>query len=374
MKNTQIVMVKSFLVAVAALLLLNLPLVADETGDLAVTPATSTSISGGGGSGGPVGTDSVFPDSLPITKAALEAYAYTLVDSMYGSVWAPSISGDYWFYEQYTNRDANPIKMGKIINAQEFKFTVVPDDQLQVNLSLNGFVGKYSSFELFWGRKFFKMIQTEVGYKIPGDAYQIELQASDWIPVNIPGLQSAWMELEDENGNYNYYDFDDSGRLWREAEVLFLGGETLNLSGTLYVVNIFGEKAMYDLTTGDRKPTVNVKLNDIEVSFKGFRAVPNNTFDIMFEPGDKLIRAEYSLPEGEEGVVMIEFPNPSSFFPIYVIDVDALAENPFAEWVNLNAKDGWVKFRVQWNQRIFIRFEYPHTSGPIPVEASVNKG
>lgn len=183
-------------------------------------------------------------------------------------------------------------------------------------------------------------------------------------------MNYAYMETEDANGNNNdYYNFEWDNRIDTQKGLLFLGREHLNQVGTLYAIRNDGSKLIYDLGTGAKTATVGVNTS-IGGHIKGDRTVVDNTDKIVFQAGDELIQATYTI---ELKAVTVQFPDGLNRYPtkVAVIDAATFAADPNSDWIEFNPITDPVTFSVG-AQRIIIRFDYDEPPQKLPEYNSGN--
>ncbi len=296
------------------------------------------------------------PKSLPIASEAVrEAYAYTKVGQISAGVSGPSVSGTSHVSVPY-KPDANPAHMAEVAAGISLKFEADPTKTLTSYVQYNGQVGNIG-FTFFEGDREFSLFLTKGGHVVPDEAYDVELQLTDWLPVHIPGLSWAYMQTDDGE----FYDFRQDGRLWNEEDILLIGRKHTGHSGTLYLGFDDGTQAIYDLGTGEQKSTELVVMTRFRVNRPGVRTEEPNTTEIVYQVGDRLISVRYDI-EAKVRVYLPEKWQVGLPVAVYAIDTATLAQNPSAPWLDVTG----TGFAVHAGQTVMIRYEAVPDPGQLP--------
>ncbi|MEK9177915.1 MAG: hypothetical protein AAB777_02220, partial [Patescibacteria group bacterium] len=192
----------------------------------------------------------------------------------------------------------------------------------------------------------------------------------------VSGISSATMEYKDENGNGRWYSFDNDGRIDREHGLIFLGHEHLDKVGRLFLDYRDGTKAIYDLATGQERPTVQTQPGYFDPSVDGVRTIrvsagiETKTF-ITVGPDDDVI--DIITDSNSPTWVILDYI-PHAPTAIYWIDTAAFVNNPLSEWNDLSKVDVF-QFDLEAGRDILLRFEREAPSGDtIPVSPGGGKG
>ncbi|MDO8667807.1 MAG: hypothetical protein Q7K35_01780 [bacterium] len=348
-------------------------------------PVSGGDNSGGGGSGGGGGSSVpptfTGPDKVPLASPkVLQAYALTLVGTIGVQVYGNSVSGDSYRWVDYPYEDADPDRMASIASSIELKFSATTDDQLTSWVSYNSRMFTLTdpdenevttAFGLFNGGKNFKLEYFKDAWRVPTNAYAVELEVGQ-VPWVVPGMRNAYITTRDEKGNYTgYYDFrQQQGDYWLDRGVIFLTEQLTSRRGDLTTILENGSKVVYDITSGWRKYSPTIKGSGFKPTIKGIRTVPDNTIDIVYRETDEIVRVAYTGDYHGSNTfqnVFVEFPGELKRYPakVFVIDTRLLALNPDAEWLEFNPYVEPVWFRMKVGQAVLIRFEYQIDPEPL---------
>ena len=310
------------------------------------------------------GATNMVPSVLPVqSEAVLKAYALTLVNNLNGSVWGQSVSGQYWFYLDYTP-DADPAHMNRIVRDQRLSFSVDPLEKLQLSMGYQGTVQNVT-FLLFSYYTNFTLEKTAAGsWKMPSSVMSNELAMSDFIPFPVPNAAYAHMNITDTNGNpVGYYDFAADGRINTDYGFIMLGREHLGHNGTMVVGRKDGSKITYGLGEGKLRIPTDVTTTGLDSQIAGVRSLADDTATFGWQPADSIVRVGYSRAAN----VNIVFPAGTFVYPRSVnwIDLKTFQADPSATWQSLDPWKVQARFPVT-NGVYLIRFEYDVPEGNLP--------
>lgn len=320
------------------------------------------------------------PDKIPLqSEATLKAYALTLVGKIDVQVGGSSVSGNAFVSVDYTNTDADPDKMAAVASSQTLQFSTTTDDKLHgyVNyksrmITIPG--GNFSekggasdsqqTFNLFYGGTDFQLEKVNGVWKVPEKAYAVELEFSH-VPFVVTGVSDAYIITKNESGYITgWYSFRQAqGNYWLDRGLIFLTKEQTSHAGEFHLVMKDGTQTVYDLASGDQKPTAAIVAGGFKPMIKGVRTVSNDTTNIVFQSGDEIIRTRYTKVLNSQ----VSFPPGLDRYPIKVgiVYTRVLAEDPNTDWFEFDPWAGPVQFKIQSGQSILIRFEYPPNSQPL---------
>lgn len=315
------------------------------------------------------------PSAVPMMSVGtLKAYALVNVSSLSGQYYGDSVSSGSWFRIPYPFKDADPDHMASLMAEQVIEWSADPSEQLGSYVSYSSTtIVPNSWFEMFSGSENFFLTKVGEEWHVPAAGNRVRLQLGNWIPLRIPGVQDAYIITQNADGyDTDYYNFHWDNRIDAERGYIILGRQLVNQRGKLYVRLNDGSKLVYDLRKeGDLIPAVAPEAGGLAPSIDGVRSVPENTSTIVFQDGDELVRAKYSL--NIEQKVFVAFPPGLSRYPVavYVVDANAFAANPFMDWsrfivgkeIIIGVKSGSLLFRFEYDEPAPSLPEYQNNGG-----------
>lgn len=315
------------------------------------------------------------PATVPMMSVGtLKAYALANVSSLSGQYYGDSVSSGSWLRIPYPHKDADPDHMASLLSEQVIEWSADPSELLGSYVSYGSTsIVPNSWFEMFSGSANFFLTKVGEEWHVPAAGNQVRLQLGNWIPLRIQGVQDAYIVTQNADGyDTDYYNFRWDNRIDTERGYIILGRQLVNQRGKLYVSLNDGSKLVYDLRKeGDLIPAVAPEAGGLTPSIDGVRTVPENTTTIVFQDGDELVRAKYSLPIEQK--VFVAFPPGLSRYPVavYVVDADAFTANPFMDWAQfvvwkdiiVGAKRGSLLFRFEYDEPAPSLPEYQNNGG-----------
>lgn len=309
------------------------------------------------------------PAKLPTaSKAEIQAFSEGLVNKLYLSNWSPSASGKTSEEIDYTAGDIDTASMTAKVRGIKLDYRTDPTKPIEADVTYGWRTAdQKNQFTLFVGHVQFSLVKNPLTglWEVPSTAYQIPIESLNWVPVSFFAIQSAQAVTTDGKGNIiSYYDFGAAGRVDQNNGFLILGSEFAGRPNTsIYVTRSNGDKLIYG-ADGSLQPVVPVVATGFTSNIVGDRSLPDNTSNIVFQPGDKLVRIKFT--NTVTGTITFPASMSSNQMPsaVYYIDAAAYWANLEMKWteISLRPPSSWVGTA---GKLMIFRFDYPNVD-PLP--------
>ncbi len=309
------------------------------------------------------------PAKLPTgSKAEMQLFAEGLVNKLYLSNWSGSASGKTSDEVDYTAGDIDTASMTAKVRAIKLDYRVDPTKPIDADITYGWRTPDMrNQFTLFVGHAQFTLVKNVLTglWEVPVAALQIPIESLNWVPVQFFAIQGAQAVTTDNKGNVvSVYDFNSGNRVDQNNGFLILGSEFAGRPNTtIYVTRSNGDRLVYG-GDGSLQPVVPVTATGFTPNITGERSLPDNTSNLVFQPGDKLVRIKFT--NMVTGTLTFPAGMPASQMPtaVYYVDAAAYWANPEMKWteISLRSPSSWVGTT---GKLMVFRFDYPNTD-PMP--------
>ena len=237
---------------------------------------------GGGTTPAPVPVYTLPTDMyMVVSTKALESYAKEQVAqaaSYGGSMGIVLPGGRTWAQVVTNNPDIRVIQ--QLLGKEVLSFQVADPETFQY---FGGMLMDSQGWGLFWGWNYFQLQKDKYGnWQVPADASCVtNMVMADPLPIYIPGVNQAQIEIKDGNGNlidYLYLQVQNDHVYFPKS---YAGLGDNGWSGQI-VLSVGGASAVYDMNTGANVPAVPIN-SAVQAGIGGLICL-DNPLQIMSNP------------------------------------------------------------------------------------------
>ncbi len=261
--------------------------------------ASVGAMAAGGGNIPPTTTGQLPADMQMITSAkALMSYAKERVVEATANGWSNGVNlpgGNPYVWVTSSNPDIRVIT--QLLAKQMLSFNIGDPKSL---VYLQAALFDDEQYILFTGQNQFNLVNGPGGWALPAGATNIVMKLNSEVPIYVPGVSYAYVEVSNGDGTYQYVWIQISG------DRIMFPTSLCGFSGQL-VLNVGQNTAAFDMSTGASVPPTPVSAQ-VQASLEGLITLDNPmeiSFGLMGKAGggpntpieNPLYQASFSSPK-----------------------------------------------------------------------------